>query len=305
MLQSTMSMLLLLMSGSLPPAVPAFQLEQVAAGVYVHQGVHEDMAEGYHGDICNLSFIVGSKGVAVIDSGGSLQVGQALRSALRKVTPLPILYVINTHVHPDHVFGNAAFLEDKPQFVGHARLAHAMELRKQAYLRSNAEWLGADFMGSELIKPTLSVDDELVLDLGDRQLQLRAYPVAHTNTDLTIVDSKSGILWTGDLLFVERTPSIDGDIKGWLKVMEQLKAMAVPQAVPGHGPLVSDWPAALLAQERYLSTLLRDVRNSIRQGVIMEQAMQDAAKSERRQWLLFESVNRRNVNFIYPVLEWE
>src|SRR5690606_40606854 len=53
------------------------------------------------------------------------------------------------------------------------------------------------------------------LDLGDRQLTLTAFPIAHTSTDITVFDSKTQTLWTGDLLFVERTPSIDGDIKGW------------------------------------------------------------------------------------------
>ena len=80
-------------------------LEQLSEGVYVHHGVHEDIAEGYHADICNISFIVGSKGIAVIDTGGNLKIGQALRSAIREVSSLPILYVINTHVHPDHIFG--------------------------------------------------------------------------------------------------------------------------------------------------------------------------------------------------------
>ncbi len=118
-------------------------MQEIGAGIYVHQGVHEDLSEGYHGDICNISFIVGSKGVAVIDTGGSLKVGKKLYEAIRKVTALPILYVINTHVHPDHIFGNAAFVGEHTAFVGHAKLADAMELRKEAYLRINNDWLGA------------------------------------------------------------------------------------------------------------------------------------------------------------------
>jgi len=96
----------------------AFAVENVADGIYVHHGKHLDIDIGYQGDICNISFVVGSKGVAVIDTGGSVKVGQQLREAIRKVTPLPVLYVVNTHVHPDHVYGNAAFLADKPQLWG-------------------------------------------------------------------------------------------------------------------------------------------------------------------------------------------
>ena len=56
-------------------AQAALEMKEVAPGVYVHQGVHEDLSEGYHSDICNISFVVGSSGVAVIDTGGSHKVG--------------------------------------------------------------------------------------------------------------------------------------------------------------------------------------------------------------------------------------
>lgn len=280
-------------------------MKEIGAGIYVHQGAHEDLAEGYHGDISNLSFIVGSKGVAVIDTGGSYQVGRQLREAIRQVTALPILYVINTHVHPDHIFGNAAFAEDQPQFVGHANLGQAMELRKDSYLRSNRAWLGEAFAGSEIVKPTLAIEDTRELDLGSRTLQLKAYPAAHTHTDLTVLDSKTSTLWTGDLLFVERTPSLDGDLKGWIAALDQLQAAPAKQAVPGHGPVVAAWQDAIANERRYLSVLLEDIRSSIRQGKFMEDAMDTAAASERDKWVLFDIVNRRNVNLAYPVLEWE
>lgn len=280
-------------------------MEEAAPGVYVHHGVHEDLDIGYHGDICNIGFIVGAKGVAIIDSGGSLAIGQRLRESVRKITDLPILYVINTHVHPDHIFGNAAFVQDNPVFIGHSNLANAMELRKEAYLRNNAAWLGEGAAGSTLVKPTQSVTASTELDLGDRVLLLTAYPTAHTNTDLTVLDHSSATLWTGDLLFVERTPSMDGDIHGWLAAIEKLRAVSALRAVPGHGPVVSDWNLALNDQQRYLETLLADIRSSIKNGESMERSMETAAASESEHWVLFETVNRRNVNLLYPKLEWE
>jgi quinoprotein relay system zinc metallohydrolase 2 len=280
-------------------------MQEIGAGIYVHQGVHEDLSEDYHGDICNLSFIVGSKGVAVIDTGGSLKIGAKLHEAIRKVTALPILYVINTHVHPDHIFGNAAFLEDQAAFVGHTKLADAMELRKETYLRINNNWLGADFAGSEIIKPTMPVKGTLELDLGDRKLQVTAHPTAHTNTDITVFDSKTATFWTGDLLFVERTPSIDGNLKGWIAVIDQLKLVPAQQMVPGHGAIAKDWKTALDNEQRYLSTLLNDIRANIKKGESMEKAMDTAAASEKGKWVLFDIVNRRNVNTVYPSLEWE
>jgi quinoprotein relay system zinc metallohydrolase 2 len=306
MLKRIMLAIATILNASLALATP-LTMENLGDGIYVHHGVHEDMSEGYHADICNISFIVGSKGIAVIDTGGSLKTGQALREAIRQVSELPILYVINTHVHPDHIFGNAAFTQDKATFVGHEKLPDAMERRRENYLRINQQWLGEAFAGSEIVKPSMLVKTTTNLDLGDRTLLLTAYPVAHTNTDLTVLDKKSSTLWTGDLLFIERTPSIDGDIKGWLAVINELKNNEAEFAIPGHSSSLKDanWKKQLNDQERYLWTLLNDIRASIKKGEVMEKAMGTAASSERSYWQLFDIVNRRNVNNIYPALEWE
>lgn len=283
----------------------AFTVEKVAEGMYVHHGEHLDIDTGYQGDICNTSFVVGSKGVAVIDTGGSLKVGKQLRDAIRTVTDKPILYVINTHVHPDHVYGNAAFLQDKPQFVGHAKLAAAMQLRKDAYDKLNAQYLGADAQGTVQVLPTLAVKEALDLDLGDRTLKVVSYATAHTNTDISVLDSKTATLFTGDLLFIERTPVIEGDIKGLIATIDVLKTYPAKQVVPGHGPVAKDWVQALNNEQRYLNAVLTDVRAAIKKGDSMEMTMGTAAASERDKWLLFDIANRRNVNTIFTALEWE
>jgi quinoprotein relay system zinc metallohydrolase 2 len=283
----------------------SLSIEQVAPGIYVHHGVHKDINVGYGGDICNIGFVVGSKGVAVIDTGGSPKIGAQLRAAIRKVTDLPILYVINTHVHPDHVLGNAAFKDDHPTFVGHEKLAGAMAQRSDAYLLNQPNWVGADAAGSELIPPTLPVKGIQTIDLGGRTLRLTAHPVAHTNNDLTVFDTATATLWTGDLLFVERTPSIDGDLKGWLQVIAQLRNIPAVRAIPGHGPVQGDWQKALDNESLYLSKLLEEVRTAIKQGKSLEQAIDDSARSEQDKWVLFDIVNRRNISLVFPVLEWE
>jgi quinoprotein relay system zinc metallohydrolase 2 len=288
-----------------PTHEDAFNIESLGDGIYVHHGVHLDIDEGYQGDICNASFIVGSKGVAVIDTGGSFKVGSQLREAIRKATPLPVLYVINTHVHPDHIYGNAAFLADKPQFVGHDKLANAMELRHEAYTKLNERLLGADAKASELVKPSMTVKTTLELDLGDRKLLLTAHPVAHTNTDVSVIESKASTLFAGDLLFIERTPVLEGDIKGLIAEIEKLKISPAKQVVPGHGPVTKNWIDALNNAQHYLTVLLTDIRASIKKGESMESTMNTAAASEKGKWALFDIANRRNVNTIYPALEWE
>lgn len=281
-------------------------LTDIGDGIYVHHGEHLDIDEGYQGDICNLSVVVGDKGVAVIDTSGSLKVGQQLHAAIKEITDLPILYVVNTHVHPDHIFGNAAFVADKATFVGHAKLAAAMQLREASYKELNEKFLGSEVAkGSEIVIPTSVVEGQLTLDLGGRTLEVTAHPVAHTDTDVTVVDTKTKTLFTGDLLFVERTPVLEGDIKGLIATLDKLKTGDYNQVVPGHGSETKAWKPAIDDALRYLNVLLTDIRAAIENDVSLEEAMETAAASEKDNWVLFDVANRRNVNILYPALEWE
>lgn len=298
---------------SAPLTVSPLRVEQVAPGVYVHIGQDKDFEDDdYDGDIANVGFVIGADAVAVIDTGGSYAVGMALKGALRAITRLPVRYVINTHGHPDHVFGNAAFVEGdfaaseaQPRFIGHAALPRFLALRGDTYVRNLKQQLGAAADASRLVAPGETVPDRLTLDLGGRKLELKAWPNAHTDNDLTVFDAASGTLWTGDLLFIERTPAIDGNLQGWLAAMDALDQVPAAITIPGHGPPTRDKMGALARQRHYLTTLLHDVRTGIRQGADMNATMTTAAASERRRWQLFDIVNRRNVNLLYPRLEWE
>jgi len=280
-------------------------VSKIADGVYVHVGKHNDFDEHYDGDIANIGFVVGSKSVAIIDTGGSFKVGAALREAVRSVTDLPIRYVINTHIHPDHIFGNAAFEQDHPEFIGHANLPGTLELNRDSLIRELQKELGQGADGSKVIEPTRAVTETMDLDLGGRTLRLKAWPKAHTSTDLTVLDDKTRTLWTGDLLFITRAPSLDGDLQGWISVIDELKAIQAHVTVPGHGDPTEAKNDMLDKEKGYLNRLLSDVRSAIKNGVGLMEAINTAGQAEKGNWQLFDTVNRRNVNLAYPQLEWE
>jgi glyoxylase-like metal-dependent hydrolase (beta-lactamase superfamily II) len=165
---------------------------QIAAGVFVHQGVHEEASSANEDGIANIGFIVGADAIAVIDPGGSFAEGVALRAAIRARTARPIRYVILTHVHPDHIFGAAAFRDDHPEFVGHAKLPGSLVQRGDYYLRRLQGALGEAASGTEIVTPTVVVSNRLDLDLGGRRLTLRAHGPADTDNDLTIFDEPFG-----------------------------------------------------------------------------------------------------------------
>ncbi|SAL51754.1 beta-lactamase domain-containing protein [Caballeronia turbans] len=284
---------------------PVLSITQIAPGDYAHRG-HDDIATPDNGgDIANVGFIVGTRCVAVIDTGGTLAEGRALRAAIRAVTPLPVCYVINTHMHPDHIFGNAAFKDDHPQFVGSVALAQAEASRADNYMRALNRELGSAAAGSEIVAPTMTIDGVGTLDLGGRTLTLRTWKTAHTNNDLTVYDEKSGTLWTGDLLFVRCLPVVDGSVTGWLDDIARIRQMNPRHVVPGHGPLDPPWRQSLDAEERYLADLARDVRAAIKKGETIRQAVDGIGIDGKDAWLLADIYHRRNVTAAYAELEWE
>lgn len=288
-----------------PPVVP-LSVTEIAPGVFVHQGAYALFAPANRGDVANLSFVIGSDAVAVIDTGGSATIGQGLRAAIRAVTDKPIRYVINTHMHPDHLFGNAAFADDRPEFIGHHKLARALAARAERFLAVNAQLLGPEaFAGTRLIGPTRAVHDRSVIDLGARELVLEAQPTAHTDNDLTIYDTATETLFLGDLLFVRHVPALDGSIRGWLALIGRLEQIAAKRVVPGHGPPAAAWPEAMQPQKQYLQRISADVRRMIKEGRSIAEAAATVGLSEKDAWVLFDEFNARNVTAAFAELEWE
>ena len=281
-----------------------FNLSEPAPGVFVHLGSPRALDAPGHDDIANIGFIAGEKCVAVVDTGGSVRVGRELRAAVGKHTSLPICYVINTHVHVDHVLGNAAFSSDHPSFVGHAALPEAMARSRNFFVKEYAGDLDSPASAAQVIGPSRLVEHELTLNLGDRPLLLHAWPKAHTDCDLTVYDVRTGTLWTGDLLFRDRLPALDGSVKGWLVALDQLARTKVKLAVPGHGPVAQDLVAAIVPERRYLQALVDGVRGELSDGKPPEDAIQHVAAAEKPHWLLWDEVHPHNVVRAYEELEW-
>jgi len=286
-------------------AAASASLQEVAPGVLVRRGPDEDASPDNQNGIANIGCIIGRDAVLVTDAGGSLTDGRWLRAQIRLRTERPIRYVVISHSHPDHCFGVSAFEADQPQVIGHQRLRAALQTRGAYYRQRLVRILGEAAVGA-VVLPTLDIGTAgAAIELGARTVRCSAHGQAHSDCDLSLLDSASGLLFPSDLLFVGRVPALDGSLLGWLQEAQQLRALGAAQAVPGHGPAVVAFEPAMAALERYLARLRDDTRQAIAQGSTLDMAITTVARSESSQWSMFEAYHGRNIIQAYKELEWE
>lgn len=290
-------------------ALPALTLEEAAPGVLVHLGPPELADSGNGGRIANLGAVIGPEGIAVIDPGGSRAEGEALLAALRRRSALPVTVAVVTHVHPDHSLGAEVFREAGARILGHARLADALSARVGSYATTYRDTIGAAaFHGSRFVLPDQGVAEAAEVDFGGDRLRLLPVQTAHTDSDLAVWHEGSGTLFTGDLLFRDLTPVLDGSITGWLDWLGTPPAPPPLRLVPGHGPVAGTWPEASGATRGYLEALAAAVRGAIAEDLSLSEAVPAVAAALTplgAGMTEFDGTTRRNTAAAYKELEWE
>lgn len=282
------------------------KFREVAAGVYAHRGGISNVDVTNFGDVSNIGFIVGATSVAVIDTGGARKVGEAVYRAIRQHTDLPISHAILTHMHPDHVLGASVFKDAGARIIGHSKLGVALRDRAETYTTNFGGLMGAkNFIGTAVVVPDDGVTDRMDIDLGGRVVELRGWQTSHTSNDLTAFDVQSGVMFTGDLVFHEHTPALDGSVRGWVAVLEEMAELPIHKIVPGHGGPVLNWPDGAMALSAYLDVLITDTKAALDAGESLNTAAESIANSEAVHWELFELFNARNATVAYTELEWE
>ncbi len=276
------------------------QPQPLAEGVWLLEGSTANFDKASGGNIVNTGFIVTDSGVVVIDSGPSRRYGEAMREAIARVTDRPIIKVLLTHHHPDHVLGNQAFAD-----VPIAALAGTTELLREQgnAMAENMYRLVGDWMrGTEVVLPTESVATG-TLEVGGRTLRLLALR-GHTGADLAILDERSGVLFAGDILFYQRaltTPNSPG-LDVWLADLDTLQALPWKRLVAGHGPVADD--AAPFAQMRdYLGWLDGLLRDSAASGADMNEVIQSPIPERFAGISLTRYELIRSVSHLYPRYE--
>jgi glyoxylase-like metal-dependent hydrolase (beta-lactamase superfamily II) len=276
---------------------------QLAQGVYVMEGNGEAVAPANRGVVANNGFIVGTRGVTVIDTGSSYRYGRAMLDAIRAITPLPVERVIITHQAPEFVFGAAAFRDRDIPILAHRRAAELIRDRCAICLKNLRRTLGEDEMaGSRVTVPDQTLDSTTTLDSGGRTLQLLYFGPASTPGDLAVLDRATGVLFVGGLVSVGRIPELRNEsIPGWLAALRQIESLDAHIVVPGFGPPVP--PGSIAKTGAYLSELDLGVRRAYASGVGLSEAMRTVQMPDFKQYRLYATAQPANVQRLYLQLE--
>ena len=196
----------------------------------------------------NIGVVVGSQAVLIVDSRASHRQADELRTELASLTDLPVGWVVNTHFHWDHTWGNAQFPE--AQLWGHERCRSEMLANGEMARRRVLEWMPAEHHSAveEVIitPPTETFTTSQLLDLGGRVIELRYHGLAHTNSDIIIRVPDAEVLFAGDVLEEGAPPSFgDSYPLNWAQSLDSIRLETV--VVPGHGDLVD---AAFVATQQ-------------------------------------------------------
>jgi glyoxylase-like metal-dependent hydrolase (beta-lactamase superfamily II) len=269
---------------------PDFTIKKIGEGVYAAVATEGGKAGS------NSGFIVGSTGVAVVDTFVGVAPAKGLLAEIRKITDLPIRYVINTHYHLDHTGGNAAYAEAGATILAHRNL--------RAWERTeNLKFLGKDpkpenrAMVESLILPDLVYTEAVDLYLGSRLVQVR-YMLGHTGGDSVVIVPDANVVFGGDLVWQKHLPNlIDASTRPWIKTLSKLLADH-PKAifVSGHGDVAS--AEDVRDFQSYIETLREDVakaQGTGKSGEELGNAVEAELKPKYGDWGFYSHFVKRNI----------
>ncbi len=201
----------------------SFKTEKVTDTLYMLSG-----EGGFTGG--NVGLSVGEDGVAMIDNGVS-SVIDILKAEIAEITKQPIDYMINTHIHGDHIGNNHVFGKDGAKIISHENL--------RASLINNEKNDGPSAF------PVLTFNDRMTIHINGDAAQIIHFDRAHTDGDAVVYFKNDNVLHTGDIMFNQRFPFIDGNnggsLDGVIRALEGIAALINDETkvIPGHGPLAS------------------------------------------------------------------
>jgi len=302
MLRFTLGLLLILNLSSFAHAkniLPA--PEKVAAHSYAWIGPLPGPSFENQGYRMNLGFVVGSKGIVVIDTGYTEAMATEMLAHIRKISHAPIIAAINTNSQPHRFFGNNIFKKAGAKIISTAKEKQRMADSIAQY-SSTIERILKLKTGSITapILPDTIISKPTTINLGNINLTIESHGASHTPESLVVHVVEDKLVFSGDVLYGERLLAVlpDGNVKNWIASFNKLKKYGDVTFVPGHGR-----PGPLKAFEfstlHYLTLLLDHMTKSIDADMETQDAISTLNQAAYSKLVNFEQLSGRNASWTY------
>ncbi len=284
------ALVVMLTSAAAAADAPNFTLKQIGEGVYATIAVPGGKAGS------NAGFVIGSNGVLVVDTFLDVAPAQELLAEIRKLTKLPVRYVVNTHYHLDHTGGNRAFTDAGATIIAQKNV-RAWERTENLKFFGPAPKPEQKARVEALVLPDLVYTDAIDVYLGQRLVQIR-FMRGHTGGDSVVIVPDANVVFTGDLFWQARLPNlIDASTQPWINTLNQLAAEH-PGAkfVSGHGDVgnaadVRDFRDYLI----FLRQAIAKAQQEGKSGQALEEALLPQLQAKYGSWGFFSNFAKRNI----------
>ena len=220
-------------------ALAGSKLTPISDSIYAYVGADDDSASNSFG--ANAGIIVGQDAVLVVDTLVSNNKAKAFIKDIRAITEKPIKFVVNTHAHLDHSFGNSAFAEIGATIISHANAMRYMKKASQKILEKADVYFGLnqdEMAGTRIVFPQITFTEQMAVDLGGLQIELRHIAHSHSKGSVYVYIPERKVLFAGDILFTDYYANMSSsDVNGWVETIDHMMGLDVEHIVPGHGPL--------------------------------------------------------------------
>ncbi len=242
-------------------AFAAEGLTKIADNIYSYVDTKNMSPQNSFG--ANAGIIIGKDGILVVDTLISAKEAKRFIKDIRAVTDKPIKYVVNTHYHLDHTFGNSEFEKLGAIIISHTVDKENLRKTGEATLK-NAQMYGLtpqDIEGTRIVCPSVTFNGSMEIDLGNQKVELLYKQASHTEGSILVFIPGKKVLFTGDILFTGYHPYMaDGDLNGWTKTLDDIMKMDAVTIIPGHGPIsgkkdIAEMKDYLIAFDRKASEL--------------------------------------------------
>jgi glyoxylase-like metal-dependent hydrolase (beta-lactamase superfamily II) len=289
------------------PATVDMELQRVSEHVWFVQGV-PGVATDNQGFISNAGVIVTGAGVVVFDALGTPSLADLLLKKIRAITSEPVVRLIVSHYHADHIYGLQVFDALDAEILAPAGAATYLESANARERLTERRFTLDPWVNEQtrLVVPSQYLEEGMQFRLGDVDFTVTVVGKAHSDGDLTLYVAPDRVLFSGDVIFEGRVPFLgDSNTRNWVAVLERMEREQLTALVPGHGGVATDPNAAISLTRRYLAYLRQQMGAAVSEFIPFSVAYEETDWSEFEDLPAFAEANRRNAYQVYLSMEAE